>query len=126
MASVVTCRPVYILLIEQQKLSMQLEKEKLEQVALQVKQRSKDIEEMVMVSVKKIDFMFLISLPSLDISALGTTALICSHRKQHEHEKKGKEPWLIPKDLKWTKALGFRQFRVNCKHLGQKKSKSLR
>ena len=33
---------------------MQLEKEKLEQVALQVKQRSKDIEEMVMVSVKKL------------------------------------------------------------------------
>ena len=34
---------------EQQKLSIQLEKEKLEQVALQVKQRSKDIEDMVMV-----------------------------------------------------------------------------
>ena len=31
---------------------MQLEKEKLEQVALQVKQRSKDIEEMVVVCVK--------------------------------------------------------------------------
>ena len=37
-------------LSEQEKLSIQLEKEKLEHLALQVKQRSADIEDMVLVS----------------------------------------------------------------------------